>query len=142
MNEQRGVKVAFRGLPVAKYRVSGDSCAATTVQFRLQKQNIRTVVKSGIGSHVPVTSCAETSLYRMTVTTTKQHHETFSPLRYTFLHFISAIRLDKKCGTTVSPIDKGLTITRTAWQNLYFKEQTSIVGLSGITLQISQLDFN
>jgi len=32
--------------------------------------------------------------------------------------------------------DKGLTITPTAWQNLYIKDQITIVGLSGITLQI------
>jgi hypothetical protein len=36
----------------------------------------------------------------------------------------------------VSPTDKGLPITPTAWQNLYFKEQITILGLSGITLQI------
>ena len=35
--------------------------------------------------------------------------------------------------TTVSPTDKGLTITTTAWQNPYFKEQITILGsLSGI----------
>jgi len=32
--------------------------------------------------------------------------------------------------------DKGLTITPTAWLNLYFKDQIPIVGLIGITLQI------
>jgi hypothetical protein len=36
----------------------------------------------------------------------------------------------------VSPTEEDLTITPTAWQKLYFKEQISIVGLSGITLQI------
>jgi hypothetical protein len=36
----------------------------------------------------------------------------------------------------VSPTDKGSTIIPTALQNLYFKEQTAIVVLSGITLQI------
>jgi hypothetical protein len=36
----------------------------------------------------------------------------------------------------VSPAEEDLTITPTAWQNLYFKEQITIVGLSGITLQI------
>jgi hypothetical protein len=36
----------------------------------------------------------------------------------------------------VSPTEEGLTITPTAWQNLYFKEQISIIGLSGITLKI------
>jgi hypothetical protein len=36
----------------------------------------------------------------------------------------------------VSPTEEGLMITPTSWQNLYFKEQISIVGLSGITLQI------
>ena len=45
-------------------------------------------------------------------------------------------RLDKKCETTASPIDKGLTITPRARRNLYFKEHITIVGLSGITLQI------
>jgi hypothetical protein len=45
-------------------------------------------------------------------------------------------RLDKKYETTMSPTDKGLIIIPTAWQNLYFKEQISIVGLRGITLQI------
>jgi hypothetical protein len=40
----------------------------------------------------------------------------------------------------VSPTDESSTITPTAWQNLYFKEQITIVGLSGITLQIYQLD--
>jgi len=49
-------------------------------------------------------------------------------------------RLDKKCVTTVSPTDKGLTITPTAWQNFYFKYQITTVGLSGIALQIWQLD--
>jgi len=38
--------------------------------------------------------------------------------------------------TTVSPTDKGLKIIPTAWQNLSFKEQITIVGLSGITPQI------
>ena len=38
--------------------------------------------------------------------------------------------------TTVSPTNKGLTITPTAWKTLYFKEQITIVGLSGITPQI------
>jgi hypothetical protein len=42
----------------------------------------------------------------------------------------------------VSPTDRSLTITTTAWQNLHFKEQITIVGLSGIALQIWQLDFN
>jgi hypothetical protein len=42
----------------------------------------------------------------------------------------------------VSPTVKGLTITPTGWQNLYFKEHITIVGLSGITLQFQQLDFN
>jgi hypothetical protein len=41
-------------------------------------------------------------------------------------------RLDKKRETT----DKGLTITPTAWQNLYFKAQSSVAGLSAITLHI------
>jgi hypothetical protein len=36
----------------------------------------------------------------------------------------------------VSPTEEGLTIAPTAWQSLYFKEQITIVGLSGITLQI------
>jgi hypothetical protein len=36
----------------------------------------------------------------------------------------------------VSPAEEDLTITPTAWQNLYFKEQITTVGLSGITLQI------
>jgi len=31
---------------------------------------------------------------------------------------------------------RGLTITPTAWQNLYFNEQITIVGLSGIIPQI------
>jgi hypothetical protein len=51
-------------------------------------------------------------------------------------------RSDKKCAPTVSPTAKGLTITPTDWQNIYFKEQITIVGLSGITLQIQQLDFS
>jgi replicative superfamily II helicase len=38
--------------------------------------------------------------------------------------------------------DKGPTITTTTWQNLYFKEQIKIVGLSDIIPQIWQLDFN
>jgi len=46
------------------------------------------------------------------------------------------LRLDKKCETEVSPTEKGSTITPTAWQNLYFKEHTAIVGLSGITPRI------
>jgi hypothetical protein len=36
----------------------------------------------------------------------------------------------------VSPTEEDLTITPTAWQNLYFKEQIAIECLSGITLQI------
>jgi hypothetical protein len=36
----------------------------------------------------------------------------------------------------VSSTVKDLTITLTDWQNLYFKEQTKTVGLSGITLPI------
>jgi hypothetical protein len=36
----------------------------------------------------------------------------------------------------VSLTVKGLTVTPTDWQNPYFKEQITIVGLSGITLQI------
>ena len=42
----------------------------------------------------------------------------------------------KKRATTVSPTVTGLTITPTDWQNLYFKVLFTIVGLSGITLQI------
>jgi hypothetical protein len=42
----------------------------------------------------------------------------------------------------VSPTVKALKITPTDWQNLYFKEQITIVGLSGITQQIKQLDYN
>jgi len=40
-------------------------------------------------------------------------------------------RLDKKCVTTVSPTGKGLTIIPTTWQNLCFKDQITIVCLSG-----------
>jgi hypothetical protein len=36
----------------------------------------------------------------------------------------------------VSPTGKGLTINPAEWQNLYFKEHITAVGLSGITLQI------
>jgi hypothetical protein len=36
----------------------------------------------------------------------------------------------------VSPTEEDLTITPAAWQNLYFKEKITIIGLSGITLQI------
>jgi hypothetical protein len=36
----------------------------------------------------------------------------------------------------VSPTGKGSTITTTAWQNPYFKEQIAVVGLSGIIPQI------
>jgi hypothetical protein len=36
----------------------------------------------------------------------------------------------------VSPTVKGLTITPTDWQNLYFKLHITIIGLSSITLQI------
>jgi hypothetical protein len=42
----------------------------------------------------------------------------------------------------VSPTEGDLTIIPTAWQNLYFKAQISIVGLSGIAMQIWQLDVN
>jgi len=45
-------------------------------------------------------------------------------------------RSDKKCPTTVSSTVKGLMITLSDWQNLYFKEHITIVGLNGITLQI------
>jgi hypothetical protein len=38
--------------------------------------------------------------------------------------------------TTVSPTVKGLTIAPTDRQNIYFKEHITILGLSGITLQI------
>jgi len=51
-------------------------------------------------------------------------------------------RFDKKYETTVSPTDKGSTTTPTAWQNTYFKEQITIVVLSGIIPQIDQLGFN
>jgi hypothetical protein len=36
----------------------------------------------------------------------------------------------------VSLTVNGLTVTPTDWKNLYFKEQITAVGLSGITLQI------
>jgi len=49
-------------------------------------------------------------------------------------------RLGNKRVTTESPTDKGLTITPTGWQNFYFKDQITIVGLNGIALQIWQLD--
>jgi len=45
-------------------------------------------------------------------------------------------RSDKKCETAVLPIDEGSMITPTAWHNLYFKDQITIVGLSGIIPQI------
>jgi len=45
-------------------------------------------------------------------------------------------RFDKKCETTVSPTGKARQITPTAWQNPYFKEQITVIGLSGITPQI------
>jgi hypothetical protein len=51
---------------------------------------------------------------------------------------ISSTRSEK----LVSPTDKGSTITPTAWQNPCFKEQITIVGLSGIIPQIQQLDCN
>jgi hypothetical protein len=41
----------------------------------------------------------------------------------------------------VSPTEEDLTVTQTAWQNLYFKENITLVGLSGMALQIQQLDF-
>jgi hypothetical protein len=37
---------------------------------------------------------------------------------------------------SVRPTVKGLTITPTAWQNLYFNDQITVVGLSGIIPQI------
>jgi hypothetical protein len=55
---------------------------------------------------------------------------------------LQCYRSDKKCEITVSPTEEGLTITPTAWQNLYFKEQITIVGLSDINVQKYQLDFN
>jgi hypothetical protein len=55
-------------------------------------------------------------------------------LRDSYVH--ACRRFDKKCVTSVSPTGKGLTITPTAWQNLYFKDQITTVGLSGINLQI------
>jgi hypothetical protein len=36
----------------------------------------------------------------------------------------------------MSPTDKGLMITPTAWQNFYFKDQITIIVLSDNTLQI------
>jgi hypothetical protein len=45
-------------------------------------------------------------------------------------------RSDKKCENTLSPTDKSSPITPTAWQTLYFNEQITIVGLSGIIPQI------
>jgi len=35
----------------------------------------------------------------------------------------------------MSPTGKGLTIIPTAWQNLYFKDQITILSLNGITLE-------
>jgi hypothetical protein len=55
---------------------------------------------------------------------------------------LKCYRSDTKCVTTVSPSVKVLKITPTNWQNLYFEEHITTVGLSGITLQIYQLDFN
>ena len=49
---------------------------------------------------------------------------------------LQVLSVDKKCETTVSPTAKGLTITPTTWQNLYFKEQITIVGLNRIIPQI------
>ena len=49
---------------------------------------------------------------------------------------LQCYRFDKKCETAVSPADKSSTITPTAWQNPYFKEQITVVGLSGIIPQI------
>jgi hypothetical protein len=46
------------------------------------------------------------------------------------------IKLNLYITSLVSPTDKGLTITPTAWKNLYCKEQITIIGLSSITLQI------
>ena len=47
---------------------------------------------------------------------------------------------DKKCATTVSPTATGLTITPTGCLNLCSKDLPPVVGLSGATLQIWQLD--
>jgi len=49
---------------------------------------------------------------------------------------LQVLSVRQKCETTVSPTDKGLTIIVIVWQNLYFKEQITIVGLSGIILHI------
>jgi len=45
-------------------------------------------------------------------------------------------QFDRKCVPTFSPTGKRLTITSTAWQNLFFKDHITNVGLSGITLQV------
>ena len=49
---------------------------------------------------------------------------------------LQVLAVKQEVQTTVSPAGKGLTIILTAWQNLYFKDQITIVDLSGITLQI------
>ena len=49
---------------------------------------------------------------------------------------LKCYRFDNKCETTVSPTDEDSTIIPTAWQNPYFKEQITIVGLNGIIPQI------
>jgi hypothetical protein len=49
---------------------------------------------------------------------------------------LKVLSVRQEDATTVSPTVKGLAITPTDWQNLYFKEDITIVGLSGITLQI------
>jgi hypothetical protein len=49
---------------------------------------------------------------------------------------IKVLSVRQEVRTTVSPTVKGLTITPTDWKNLYFKEQITTVGYSGITMQI------
>jgi hypothetical protein len=49
---------------------------------------------------------------------------------------LKVLSVRQEDATTVSPTVKGLTITPTDWQNLYFEEHITTAGLSGITLQI------
>ena len=49
---------------------------------------------------------------------------------------LGVLAVKQEVQTTMSPTGKGLTIIPTTWQNHYFKDQITILGLSGIILQI------
>jgi hypothetical protein len=49
---------------------------------------------------------------------------------------LGVLAVKQEVQTTMSPTGKGLTIIPTTWKNHYFKDQITILGISGIILQI------